>query len=239
MEIQTFEDVEKLNIFAAQRFIEIGKESVAKRGLYTVALSGGSTPKKLYSLLAKEPLRSQIEWKKIHFFFGDERFVPSNSEESNFKMADDALFSKVEIPKENIHRFLTEAGDAANVALIMEQEIREVFELETNAFPHFDLVLLGMGTDGHTASLFPETSALKDDKRIVVENYVAKFESFRLTYTVPTINNARNVIFLIGGSDKTEILREVLGGQYVPEKLPSQLIKPHSGNLLILTDIEL
>ncbi len=255
VEIKTFEDVETLNIFAAEKFVEIARDSIEKRGLLTVALSGGSTPKKLYSLLAAEPFRSQIEWPKIQFFFGDERFVPPDSEESNFRMANEALFLKIEIPTENINRFLTEKDDAKAVAEAMEEKIRQVFSLGTQAtppaistereqlsptqFPRFDLIFLGLGADGHTASLFPETSALKEDKRIVVENYVRKFEAFRLTFTVPTINNARNVIFLIGGADKTETLREVLEGEYNPEKLPSQLIKPHRGNLLILTDIEL
>ena len=237
-EIKTFENVEKLNHFAAEKFVEIAKDSIEKRGRFTVALSGGSTPKKLYALLATEPFRSQIEWQKVQFFFGDERFVPKDSHESNFRMANEALFSKVEIPAENIHRFLTENGDAKTVAELMEREIRDVFKLKENEFPNFDLVFLGMGADGHTASLFPETAALKENQRIVTENYVPKFETFRLTFTFPTINNARNVIFLIAGADKTETLHEVLHGEFQPEKLPSQAVKPINGNLLILNDIK-
>lgn len=239
MELKTFENIEKLNIFAAEKFVEIAKDSITERGLFTVALSGGSTPKKLYSLLTQEPFRSKIEWQKIQFFFGDERNVSIDSEESNFRMVNEALFSKVEIPKENIHRFLTEKSDAKIIAEEMEKEIRDVFALKENEFPRFDLIFLGMGNDGHTASLFPETAALKEDKRIVVENYVPKFETCRLTFTFQTINNARNVIFLISGQEKAETLREVLYGEFQPEKLPSQAVKPVNGNLLFLTDIKL
>lgn len=229
--------LEELFNSAAEKFVEISQDSIAKRGQFTVALSGGSTPKKLFALLTEELFRSQVEWRKIQFFFGDERNVSIDSDESNFRMANEALFSKVEIPKENIHRFLTEKGEAKTVAKEMEREIREVFGLKENEFPRFDLILLGMGNDGHTASLFPETEALKEDTRIVTENYVAKFDTFRLTFTFPTINNARNVIFLISGQEKAETLREVLHGEFQPEKLPSQAVKPVNGNLLFLTDI--
>lgn len=245
------------NIFelAAEKFVEIAKDSIEKRGQFTVALSGGSTPKKLYALLAEKPFRSQIEWQKIHFFFGDERFVPKDSEESNYRMANEALFSKVEIPAENIHEFQTENGDVETAALMMEQELRKVFRIEKQPvapplkamhepqppmqFPRFDLILLGMGADGHTASLFPETKALKEDTRIVTENFVPKFDTFRLTFTFPTINKARNIIFLIAGADKKETLHEVLYGEFQPEKLPSQAVKPTDGNLYFLTDIKL
>lgn len=239
MEIKNFENIEQLNIFAAETFIEIAKNSIANRGWFTVALSGGSTPKRLYALLAESPFRSQIEWQKIHFFFGDERMVLPTDNESNYRMANETLFSKIEIPAENIHRFQTEQGSAETVALIMEQKIQKVFELKPNEFPRFDLIFLGMGADGHTASLFPDTSALKEDKRIVIENFVPKLENFRLTFTFSTINNARNIIFLIAGADKEETLHEVLEGKFQPDKFPSQAVKPFDGNLLILTDIEL
>lgn len=254
-EIKNFKNVEQLNIFAAKKFVEIAKDSIEKRGRFTVALSGGSTPKKLYAILTEKPFRSQIEWQKIHFFFGDERFVPKDSDESNYRMTNEALFSRVEIPAENIHEFQTENGDAETVAKLMEQEIRAVFGIEKQPvapplkamhepqppmqFPRFDLIFLGMGADGHTASLFPETKALKEDKRIMVENYVPKFEAYRLTFTFSTINKARNIIFLIAGADKKETLREVLEGEFQPETLPSQAVKPTDGNLLFLTDIKL
>lgn len=260
MEVITFENVEKLNIFAAEKFVEIAKDSIAERGQFTVALSGGSTPKKLYALLTQEPFCSQIEWQKLQFFFGDERVVLPRDKESNFRMAKEALFSRVKIPAENIHRFQTEKtvnfiksdypgcgfGWRDNIEKLvressvkMEKTIRKIFRLRKNEFPRFDLILLGMGNDGHTASLFPETEGLKEDKRIAIENWVEKFSAFRLTFTFPTINNARNIIFLISGEDKAETLKEVLYGEFQPEKLPSQAVKPVNGNLLFLTDIKL
>lgn len=237
-EIKRFGNLQELNNFAAEKFIEIANDAIEKRGQFTVALSGGSTPKKLYALLAEEPFLSQIEWQKIQFFFGDERLVLPDSEESNFRMANETLFAKLDIPKENIHRFLTEKIEAKKIAETMENEIREVFVLKENEFPRFDLIFLGMGGDGHTASLFPETEALKEDKRIVIDNWVKKFETSRLTFTFPTINNARNIIFLIAGADKAETLREVLEGEYQPDKFPSQAVKPTNGKLLFLTALK-
>lgn len=234
--IKIFSSVEDLNETAANEFVRLCKQSVAERGQFIVALSGGSTPKKLNALLASDAFRSKIDWKKIHFFFGDERNVPPNSDESNFRMANETLFSKLEIAKENIHRFLTEAGDAKAVAEKMASEVRSFFGLAENDFPQFDLVFLGMGDDGHTASLFPGTAALHEEKKIVTENYVQKFDTNRLTFTYPAINNARNIIFLIAGEDKAVALHEVLEGDYNPEKYPSQKIKPGNGNLVFLLD---
>ena len=235
-EIKIFASIDELDEFAANEFVRIGKESIAARGQFTVALSGGSTPKKLNALLASDKFRSKIEWRKIHFFFGDERFVAPASDESNFRMANETLFSKLEIPKENIHRFLTESGDAKSVAEKMENEIKAFFNLEKNEFPRFDLIFLGMGDDGHTASLFPETAALNEEKKIVAENYVPKFDTFRLTFTYPAINNARNIIFLIAGNDKAAVLREILEGTEKPEKFPSKKVNPENGKLLFLLD---
>ncbi len=233
-EIKIFRDVDEINEFAAAQFVEIAKKSIFERGIFTVSLSGGSTPKKLYELLATERFSSQIDWKKVHVFWGDERGVPIDSSESNFKMASDALLSKVEIPAENVHRFLTENTEPKVIAKKMESEIRDFFKLSEGEFPAFDLVLLGMGGDGHTASLFPGTIALNETKRIVTENYVEKFQTFRLTLTIPTINNARKILFLIAGEEKVEALQEVLEGARNPTKFPSQFIKPENGELLFL-----
>ncbi|MGI9034834.1 MAG: 6-phosphogluconolactonase [Pyrinomonadaceae bacterium] len=235
-EIKIFSSVEDLNEFAAHEFVRLSDDAIGARGIFTVALSGGSTPKKLNALLASDKFRSQIEWRKIYFFFGDERNVPPDSDESNFRMANESLFSKLEIPAENIHRFLTETNDARAAAEKMQSEIKTFFNLEENEFPRFDLIFLGMGADGHTASLFPETAALNENKKIVVENYVEKFETFRLTFTFPTINNARNVIFLVAGADKAEAARAVLKGADNPQKFPSQKVNPENGKLLFLLD---
>jgi 6-phosphogluconolactonase len=235
-EIKIFASIEELNEFAAHEFVRLSRESIEKRGQFTVALSGGSTPKKLNSLLASEKFRSQIEWQKIHFFFGDERHVAPEDEESNYRMANETLFSKLEIPAVNIHRFWTETGDVKIIAEKMEGDVRDFFNLSANEFPRFDLIFLGMGNDGHTASLFPGTAALDEERRIVIENYVPKFKTFRLTFTYPSINSARNVIFLIAGEDKAEALHEVLEGEFNYEKFPSQKIQPENGKLMFLVD---
>lgn len=236
-EIKIFQSVEELNAFARNEIARIAADSIRERGVFTIALSGGSTPKKLYELLvAAADFQGEIDWKKTHFFFGDERFVAPHAEESNFRMAHETLFSKIEVPSENIHRFLTEKTDAQNVAEEMENSLREFFRLARNEFPRFDLILLGMGADGHTASLFPKSEALKEKEKIVAANFVSKFDAFRLTFTFPTINNARNVIFLIAGEDKAEVLREVLHGVSNPLKFPSQFVRPTNGSLTFLID---
>lgn len=232
-EIKIFDSIEALNDFARNEIVKIASTAIEERGTFTIALSGGSTPKKLYALLAQE---NKIDWQKTHFFFGDERNVSPDSEESNFRMANETLFSKIEIPPQNIHRFYTDEGEAQVAAEKMENELKEFFGLEKDEFPCFDLILLGMGADGHTASLFPETAALNESNRLVTENYVEKFQTFRLTFTVPTINHARNIIFLIAGKDKAEALHEVLKGERNTEKFPSQLIKSVEGNLEFLLD---
>lgn len=235
-EIKVFESVEELNEFAAERFVELSREAIRERGVFTVALSGGSTPKKLNALLTSDAYRSKIEWSKIHFFFGDERNVLPDSDESNYRMANETLFSKLQIPAENVHRFLTETGNAKTIAEQMQNEIKGFFKLADGEFPRFDLIFLGMGADGHTASLFPETEALDEKEKIVVENYVEKFNTFRLTFTYPAINNARNIIFLVAGEDKAEALREVLHGAPNPQKFPSQGIIPTDGSIECLVD---
>lgn len=235
-EIEIFSSVKELNNYALEQVVELSLEAIARRGIFTVALSGGSTPKRLYEMLAEAGLQGLINWHQVHFFFGDERHAPPGSEESNFRMANEALFSKIDVPVRNIHRFQAEEPDAKIVAQKMENELREFFGLADGEFPHFDLILLGMGADGHTASLFPGTPALKETKRLVTENYVERFQTFRLTFTLPTINHARNVIFLIAGEDKAETVREVLEGEYNPEKFPSQMIGPTDGNLMFLLD---
>lgn len=233
-EIKIFPTIEELNRFAADEFVRLSREAIAASGRFTVALSGGSTPRKLYALLASDEYKNRIEWQKVHFFFGDERNVSPNDEESNFRMANEAMFSKLDVSAENIHRFQTELTDAKAIAARMENEVKTFFDLKENEFPRLDLFFLGMGDDGHTASLFPETAALTEDKKIVVENYVTKFDAFRLTFTFPAINNAKNIIFLIAGADKAEVLKEVLEGE--EKKYPAQNINPPDGELLFLLD---
>ena len=210
---------------AAKKFIEIANDAIAKRGKFIVALAGGSTPKAFYQLLATQ----NLVWEKVVFFFGDERNVPIDSVESNFKMANETLFLPLNIKQDNIYRWQTELKTPKTIAKDYEEKIKKFA-------PTFDLILLGMGNDGHTASLFPNSMALGEIEKAAVENWVEQQNSWRFTITFSTINNARNVIFLIKGEDKAEILHNVLEGKFRPEILPSQTVKPENGKLLWLLD---
>ena len=218
---------------AAERFVELGQAAIDARGCFSVGLAGGSTPKRAYELLASEAYREQLNWSKVHIFFGDERCVPPDHSESNYRMANEALISRVSIPPPNVHR-INGLGDAVANASLYEDELRTFFNAAS--WPRFDLVLLGMGDDGHTASLFPGTKALVEPRAWVVANWVEKFGTFRITLTAPAINHAANIAFLVTGATKAERLLEVLRGALDPEKLPSQLIQPLDGSLFWLVD---
>jgi len=215
---------------AAAEFIALASAAIRDHGKFTVALSGGSTPKSLYSVLA----RSALPWDKIFFFWSDERHVPPDHPESNYRMAKEALLSKVPVPPENIFRVRAEEKDANVVARDYEEALRSFFHLRPGQFPRLDLILLGIGPDGHTASLFPNTAALNETKRLVVANWVEKFKTNRITFTYPVLNYAACVIFLVSGGDKSEIVREVL--ENPGADLPSQKVHPANGRLLWLLD---
>jgi 6-phosphogluconolactonase len=235
-EVQIFPEAGALTRRAAEEFLKSVAEAVAQKGAFTVALAGGSTPKALYSQLADEPLRSQIPWEKLHFFFGDERHAPPDGAESNFRMANEALFSKGAIKPEQITRIKGEYADTEKAALEYEQALRAYFKLKVGEYPRFDLVLLGMGEEGHTLSLFPGTKALQATDRIVVRNWVGKLYTERITLTATAANHASRVIFMVTRADKAPALKAVLEGPYEPEQLPAQLIQPASGKLLWLVD---
>jgi 6-phosphogluconolactonase len=234
--IKVFHNIEELNNFAAEKFVEIANEAIEKQGQFAVALAGGSTPKSLYKLLASDEFRNKIDWSRTFFFFGDERNVLPDDAESNFRMANENMFAPLKINHQNIFRWQTELENAEIIAENYENSIKEFFKLAKNDLPKFDLILLGMGADGHTASLFPYTEALYNTEKIAVANRVEKLNTTRLTLTLPTINNAANIIFLVAGEDKAEALREVLEGESAPEKYPSQNIKPTNGELFWLID---
>jgi 6-phosphogluconolactonase len=216
---------------AAAEFAARASEAVRVNGRFTVALSGGSTPKTLYALLAT---KSAIPWDKIDFFWGDERHVPPDQPESNYRMADEALLSKIPTPPENIFRIHAEEKDAAAAALQYEQTLKKFFHSAPGQFPRFDLILLGTGPDGHTASLFPGTAALNENQRLVVSNWVPKFNTHRITFTFPVLNAAACVIFLASGADKAPILHEILENSAA--NLPSQKVQPVNGKLIWLVD---
>lgn len=222
---------------AADELVRCCGEAVKARGGFNATLAGGSTPKGLYTLLAEEPrYRESIPWDKVHFFFGDERHVPPDHEDSNYLMVWRSLLSKVPMPAWQTHRMPTELDDAKAAADYSESILRDHFHLKPGELPRFDLVLLGMGPDGHTASLFPGTDAVREKERLVVAPWVEKFKSFRVTLTPPVFNNAGSVIFLVAGEDKAATLKEVLEGDEQPDRLPAQAIRPTSGRLLWLVE---
>jgi 6-phosphogluconolactonase len=215
---------------AAQRVLSAVEESLSLKGRFSIALAGGSTPKMLYELLAQEPYRSGIDWTKVHVFFGDERCVPPDHADSNYRMAHAALLSKVPLPPDNVYRMKGELDPAA-AAAEYDQQLSELFV--DNAL---DLVLLGMGDDGHTASLFPGTAALEERDRRCVANHVPQLNTWRLTLTAPFINQAWQVMVLVTGQAKAQRLQEVLEGDADPQRLPIQLIKPEVGRMVWLMD---
>jgi 6-phosphogluconolactonase len=235
--IQIVADAEALSRTAADVFVDVAKRAVRDRGRFTVALSGGSTPKALYSLLTGDPdLRAQVPWQQTYFFFGDERHVPPDHPDSNYRTANEGLFSTMSVASDQIFRMKGEYSDPAKAAAEYEQELREFFHLAAGQLPRFDMVMLGMGPDGHTASLFPGTRALHEKKKLVTANWVGKFCTQRITMTAPVLNNAALVIFMAHGQDKAPPLKAVLEGPYEPEQLPSQLIRPQNGILSWLVD---
>ena len=221
---------------AATEFLQRARTAIQASGRFSVALSGGSTPKCLYTLLATQ---FDVPWDGICFFFSDERHVPPDHPDSNYRMANEALFSLAPIPKENIFRVPAEIPDADTAAQSYEQTLRQFFHLEdtgADALPRFDLILLGLGPDGHTASLFPGTAALHEDDRLVASNWVEKFKSWRITFTYPVLNHAAAVLFMATGEEKQEALLQVLQGKPDRETYPARGVRPENGSLIWLVD---
>ncbi len=220
---------------AAELFAETARQSIAWRDEFTVALSGGSTPRALYELLAGEVYAPRIPWAGVHVFWGDERCVPPASEESNYRTAHEALLARVPIPESQIHRMRGE-DEPLEAARAYERVLLEKFEENP---PRFDLILLGMGEDGHTASLFPHSEALDETERWVAAPYVEKLGAHRLTLTLPVINRARRVIFLVAGEAKAAALHTVLESDADPRDWPARLVRPvEGGELIWLVDQE-
>lgn len=203
---------------------------------FSVALAGGSTPRGVYRRLAGEPYRTDLAWERIHFFWGDERHVPPNDADSNYRMAHEALLSKVAVPATNVHRIMSEHPDADRVARDYESTLREFFRPPAQRWPRFDLVFLGLGADCHTASLFPGTAALHARTRLVVANRVDRLDAERITLTTPLFNSAARVVFLVAGGDKAVAVSAVLEGPLDPACKPAQLIRPEPGTLVWLID---
>lgn len=233
-EIKIVADANELSRVGAAEFEHVARNAVMARDRFTVCLSGGSTPRGLHSELARAAGR--LPWDKFYFFWGDERHVPPDDKDSNYRMARETLLSHAPIPPDNVFRMHAEDSDAGRVAEEYEQTIRNFFALKAGELPRFDLVLLGLGPDGHTASLFPGSPALQERSRLVAANWVQKLGQYRLTLTAPVINNAAEVIFLVSGGEKTAALQSVLYSDAPAEQFPAKLIQPVKGRLIWLVD---
>lgn len=223
------DDLEHLSLRAAELFVSYARESIASKDNFRAVLSGGSTPKRLYALLASEPYRSGVDWRSVELFFGDERCVPPEHRDSNFRTVDEALLSHVPA---RVHRVRGELPPR-EAALRYEKEIRRAFGFAAG-IPSFELIILGLGADGHTASLFPGVEALGETDRLAVEVYVERLDSWRVTLTLPVLNAAKKVLFLVSGREKAEIVREIIGGS--EGGYPASLVRPSGGSVLWFLD---
>ena len=235
-EVRVFPDAVALNSAGAGEFTRAAREAVTVRGRFAVALAGGSTPKGVYLQLAAEERSgaNRLPWERIHVFFGDERCVPPEHADSNFRMASESLLAHVPIPPANVHRFRGE-HEPTRAAEAAERDLREYFGNGAEP-PRFDLILLGLGPDGHTASLFPDTEALRETVRLATANWVPKLNAHRLTLTFPVLNNASEIVFLVPGAEKAKVLREVLRPSPNGSGHPAKSVRPSRGRLLWLVD---
>ena len=233
-ELRVYADAEQLARAAAELFVSQAAEAIQARGRFRVALSGGSTPRRVFQLLATDEFSSRIGWDRVDLFWGDERYVAADDRDSNYRMTADTLLRHIPIPATNIHRVRTEISPAAAAASAYEIEIRQIFQYPSSV-PQFDLVYLGLGANGHTASLFPHTSVLGERIKLVEAEFVNEVNQWRITMTLPLINRGRTVAFLVEGQPKAEVVREVLTGSPDPQRLPAEFIAP-DGKLLWMMD---
>jgi 6-phosphogluconolactonase len=234
MHIAIYDDKHALSQHAAEYVMRIANESIDLHGHFIIAITGGTTPGELYSLLGSMPFRSQIDWQLVHIFWGDERCVPHNSPESNFYLAQEALLQKISIPESQIHPMPADQLDRDAASQAYTVEMQNTFD--TDGIPSFDLIHLGMGPEGHTASLFPHQASLHEKHRLVMPVSVPKPPPDRLTFTPPLLNAARNVLFLVTGSEKADALHAVLEGEYQPDEYPAQIVRPTNGVVVWMLD---
>ncbi len=232
-DLQILENTKALAQAAAEHFVAAAEDAIDKRGRFTVALSGGSTPQETYSRLADPSVATQVSWRNVQLFWGDERSVPPDHPDSNYRMVRKTLIQKVPIPQTNVHRIQGELDpDLAAEAYV--DELQSVFASEER--PRFDLIFLGMGKDGHIASLFPGSLALRETEHWVLAVFAEAFQAWRVTLTLPVLNSARQLSFLVAGKSKADRLQEVLEGEPQPESLPAQIIQPRNGQVTWLVD---
>ena len=230
--IQIYNTTEEINTAATDLFTTAAQDAIAKRGKFTAVLTGGSSPAGIYKLLASDAYKNKIDWSKIYIFWGDERWVPLNDDLSNAKMSYAALLSHVPIPSENIFEMYKDGVTPEDYAVTYEQSIRKILGEEGK----FDFIFLGMGDDGHTASLFPGEAVLNEQNKWVDAYFLAPQNMHRITLTAPLINKAEKIIVVTFGEKKAHALKEVTKGEYNPSLYPTQLIKPVSGELVFLVD---
>lgn len=235
-EIVICRDRNDLGDRAALSFIRSIQEAISLCGRFSAALAGGATPRTLYRSLASAALVEKISWKSVHLFWGDERAVPPDHPDSNYHLAEETLISHVPIPSQNVHRMQGEKSDLEAAAAEYEETLRKFFGSSAEGWPSFDLVLLGIGSDGHTASLFPGSPVLKETVRWVAAPYVEELNTARLTLTLPAINHARRVIFLAAGREKASIVRDVLSPNPPSTDLPARRVQPRKGQRLFFLD---
>lgn len=233
-DLRVSKDAEELARAAAQLFLDAAVTAFRARGRFRVALCGGSTPRRAYELLATPAFSSRVDWNRVDLFWGDERYVPPDDRDSNYRMTAEALLDHIPISPANVHRVPTEISPPEAAAGAYETEIRQLFR-GTTSVPEFDLIFLGLGANGHTASLFPYSPALHEGSRLVVADFVKEVNTWRISMTLPLLNQGRVVAFLIEGAGKAEVLRDVMLGPRDPERLPAQLISPQ-GKLLWMVD---
>ena len=237
MSVEIFPAPKEIAEAAAKLFAARAAGAVSARGRFIAALSGGKTPVALYTLLAKAPFASQIPWARVHLFWGDERCVPPDHADSNYRLVRELLLDHVPIPPANVHRMPGEM-DPVEAAARYEGQLREFFAPHGDGFPVFDCILLGLGEDGHTASLFPGTRAIRESARWVLGHYVDAQKGWRITLTPPVINAARTVVFIAAGSGKAAVVKEILEGPLRPDTLPAQIVRPAGGDLVWMLDRE-
>jgi len=230
--IRVFNDYEALSLAAAELFVNLADQAIKSNGRFSVALSGGHTPHRLYEILSTNPFLEKIHWEDVHVFMGDERCVPLDDSRSNFLMARRTLLDRVPIPEYQIHPILGNLP-ASMAAILYETELRNFFGVLQ---PSLDLILLGLGDNAHTASLFPHTTVLGENERWVREVYLAEQSMYRVTLTAPIINQARDVIFLVSGAEKASALQSVLEGAHLPHEYPAQLIQPNGAHPIWMVD---
>ncbi len=234
MDVVIFSDGDKLSQAAAEYVVRLAHESTTAHGKFTFALSGGSTPKKLYGLLASEPYRNRIDWPHVEIFWSDERCVPTDDPECNYNMALEVMLTRLSLRADQIHRMPADEKDRDAAALKYTREMQRVFG--TDGIPAFDLIQLGMGPEAHTASLFPHQDSLHERERLVMPVSVPKPPPPRLTFTPPLLNAARHILFLVTGAEKAEAVQAVLEGEQQPDEYPAQIVRPSNGDVTWMLD---